>query len=60
MHLGFDVPGKIGFAIFSQDGIGADGVFVLGIDQEAVHVEQTGPNGRGPGEILRISCEREE
>ena len=48
LHLRFDVPGERGFAVFVQDGVGTDGVEVFAVDEEAVHVEETGPDGREP------------
>lgn len=41
MHWGFDFPGQIGTAVFLKDEVVAFGVDVFGVEDEAVHVEQT-------------------
>jgi hypothetical protein len=44
--LGFDLPGERRPVVFFQDCICAKRVLVFGIEKEAVHVKETGSNGR--------------
>lgn len=46
LQLGLDVPGQVGFAVFVQDLVGADGVKVFGVYEQAVHVEKAGAHWR--------------
>ena len=46
LQLGFDRPGEVGPIVLAQDGVGDGGVGVLAVDEEAVHVEDAGPDGR--------------
>ena len=52
LHLCFDGPGERGPAVFGEDSIGADGVEVFGVEEEAVHVEEAGSYGRETGEVV--------
>ena len=49
----FYVPGQVGFAVFAQHLVGADGVEVFGIDEESIHVEEAGAD-RGEGTALAL------
>ena len=42
LQLGLDLPGKRGLAVLMQDYVVALGVDILGVDEEPVHVEETG------------------
>ena len=58
LQLRFDVPGEVGFAVVAEDGVGAEGVEVFRVDEEAIHVEEAGADwwealGRG-----LLACER--
>lgn len=46
LELGLDGPGKGTFAILFENHVNALRVDVLGVEEKAVHVEETGPNGR--------------
>lgn len=46
LELGFDFPGQRRLAIFVQEDIVAFGVDVLGVYEEAVHIEETGADFR--------------
>lgn len=52
LELGFDVPGEIGAVAFAQDDVVAEGVDVFGVEEETVHVEEAGPDGREAGECV--------
>lgn len=56
--MGFDIPWEVRSAIFVEDFVGADCVFVFAVDQETVHVEETCFDAWQPD--LEISCERED
>lgn len=45
MQLGFDIPGKVRFAVFTKDFVCADCIEVFGVYKETVHVEETGLYG---------------
>lgn len=49
LQLRLDGPGKRGAIILLEHEIHAEGVDIFGIEQEAIHVEETGPNGRETG-----------
>ncbi len=42
LQLRFYGPGEGGPVIFCQDGIRAEAVFVFGVEEKAVHVEEAG------------------
>ncbi|KAI6776811.1 hypothetical protein HG530_000756 [Fusarium avenaceum] len=46
LELGLDGPGEGTLAILFEDDVDTLRVDVFGIEEEAVHVEQTGPDGR--------------
>ena len=43
--MGFDGPGKSGPVVFGEQDVGAEGVEVFGVEEQAVHVEETGADG---------------
>lgn len=45
MKLGFNAPWEVGFAIVGQNNVIAFRVDVFCVDEEAIHVEQTGAHG---------------
>ncbi len=49
MKLGFDLPGQIGSTIFLQDDVVAGSVDVFSVEEETVHVEETGTHFGKPG-----------
>lgn len=49
LQAGFDGPGEFGLAVAVEDDVDALGVDVFGVQEESVHVEQTGPDGREAG-----------
>lgn len=52
LELGFDGPGEAGAVVSFEDGVYAVCVEVFGVEEEAVHVEETGPNwGEAVGEF---------
>lgn len=55
LELGFDVPGDGGAVVAGEEGIGYGCVFVFGVDEEAVHVEEAGADG-GEGRTGRHGC----
>ncbi len=54
LELGFDVPGEVGAVAFAQDDVVAEGVDVFGVEEETVHVEEAGPDGREAGAVLAV------
>jgi hypothetical protein len=42
LQLGFDGPGEGGAVVFGEQDVGAEGVEVFGVEEEAVHVEEAG------------------
>lgn len=48
LELGLYLPRKVGLAVFAEDDIVAGCVNVLGIEEQAVHVEEAGANARKP------------
>lgn len=54
LELGFDVPGEVGAVAFAQDDVVAEGVDVFGVEEETVHVEEAGPDGRETGAVLAV------
>ena len=49
LELCLDRPGELGALVFLQDEVDAKGVDVLGVEQEAIHIEEACPNGREAG-----------
>lgn len=45
LELGFDVPGEVWAVAFAEDDVVAEGVDILGVEEEAVHVEEAGADG---------------
>lgn len=43
--MGFDGPGEGGLVEFGEESVGAEGVEVFGVEEEAVHVEEAGEDG---------------
>lgn len=46
LQLGFDLPGEVGATVLFEDDVVAFGVEVFGVDEETVHVEETGADFR--------------
>jgi len=47
------VPGERGAVVAGEDRVGAGGVFVFAVEEEAVHVEEAGADGaRGWGVLV--------
>lgn len=44
LELGFDAPRQRWLSVLVKDDVIAEGIDVLRINEEPVHVEQTGPN----------------
>lgn len=44
LHLGFYGPGDWGLVVFFEKCIGYEGIFIFGIEEKSVHVEETGAN----------------
>lgn len=45
LQLGFDGPRQCGPVVFGEQDVGAEGVEVFGVEEQAVHVEETGADG---------------
>lgn len=46
LHLCFYAPGEIGTAVAIEHGVSASSVEIFGIEEEAIHVEEAGTDGR--------------
>ena len=49
LESGFDGPGEPGPVVARENGVDARRVPVLGVEEEAVHVEEAGSHGREAG-----------
>jgi hypothetical protein len=49
LKLGLDGPGEGSLAVLLKDHVDTLGVDVFGIEEEAIHIEETGPDGRESG-----------
>lgn len=58
MELGFDVPWEVRSAVLVENFVGAYGIFVFGIDQKTVHVEEACLDGRQSDDLWISCCER--
>ncbi|KAI9163823.1 Tetratricopeptide repeat protein 1 [Paramyrothecium foliicola] len=59
LELGLDGPGERALAELVEDDVDAEGVEVLSVDEQAIHVEQASPDGWEAGEIelaVQIPC----
>lgn len=56
LQLGLDFPGKRGLAVLMQDYVVAFGVDIFGIDEQSVHVKETGADFRESG----VQCQFKE
>lgn len=49
LQLGFDFPGQRRLPVLMQDHVVTSGIDVFGIDEESVHVKETGADSRESG-----------
>lgn len=57
LQLGFDFPGQRRLAVLVQDHIVTSGIDVFGIDEESVHVKETGADSRESGASCQLKKE---
>jgi hypothetical protein len=55
LELGFDGPGEGGAVVFGEEDVCAEGVEVFRVEEEAVHVEETGADGGWRGHCV-LNC----
>ena len=56
LQLGFDGPGEGGLAVAGEYRVGAFGVLVFGVEEEAVHVEEADADWGEAGGLLAWFC----